>query len=220
MKAIDCVTEFRACYLRWHQHVFAAGPGSRGTSKLSKIAERLRLHDAGLSVSDVEGLEKRVLSNRLPDSYRYFLVRMGFNELRLPLVEFPETLPPTGVMSVEHGFLVFAGKPFVAIARTTTDEGHLGFPIVNDKVVDEIHVGEVNPDGSLSQTGPVFGSFCGMLSVLRGYLEAPQSELAEPSSSESRPLYERLRKLDPSGFGGPGWELWWKKRLLKKRVEF
>jgi hypothetical protein len=115
-------------------------------------------------------------------------------QLKRPdLVVFAQVQDDEDVFCLDYGHPIHAGQPSVALFRS-------GFP-----------------EGKNLIRG-VFSDFAHVLTVLTKVMNSEVPVYVEDAPSEEQlRFFEELRKTDPQGFGGPGWEQWWAYQLRVKR---
>ena len=187
------------------------------------FAERYRLSAPGFSEKDLRLLLDRVRGVELPTQYVEFLKACSFDELDIPWLEFASTRQRPTDWDFDYDIL---GGKLVSFAYEQERSGVFCFDYRDSSSGETAPIvlfRFTSPDSPPWIVGPVFSCFDAVLSVLTAVLESDAAGVPLYFETDPEPeqlqLVRRLKGMDPSGFGGPGWEARWKRFLLRGRLD-
>ena len=218
MKEYDELREFIEIYQLKYQVLWDAEdiPGEASDQQSSWLND-YALRPTRFTQKDIESLNKCLSGSVVPRSYEQLLLRCAFTTIDLPAVmppwiSFFSTADVQSLIALNgdlglHNILAFAFD--------TNESGKYCFDLRTRAYPDEPPIvfwthGQTSPDEAI--VGPLVSSFPKLLAVICEMIRIGVFIVADDEGSQDK--IERIRKIEPTYFGGAAWERWWSTRIL------
>jgi hypothetical protein len=217
----DC-DAFFAAYQYWYACRWPGGDAEDCEAKA--LTERYRLWRADdVARSRMKDEVNTLLSmtpaiSSLPSAYLEFIEGHICRELEIPWLSFAPLMPDMFYRTQVDQYAFFGPNKLIPFAGDEDGYGTFVFDYRNPSVDNpSVFLWRIGYSPEKALVGPVFSSFVHALRILTAIMNHGDDRdiyIRQPPTASQVSFVRQLRAIDPHGFGGPGWQLWWKEKVL------